>query len=309
MRGIELSSAYFNAYGLPMIRKEFPHLEDKIAAGLVGRGSECFGFDDDISRDHDFAPGFKIFLKRADYELCGEALQAAYNKLPNEYSGVNLQGKSYGYVDKHGVFSIGDFYQDHIGLQRAPEHWREWFYIPEYALATVVNGKVFVDNLGQFSAIRSTLQKGYPQDVLLKKLAGRLALMAQSGQYNYSRCIQHGEMGAARLALYEFVQHTIHVIFLLNNAYAPFYKWQFRAIMDLTTLSNMGVELENLLMAGDFENNKVKIEEISNKITIELRRRRLTNSTDLFLESHAIELSKLIRDPEISALHLMEVGE
>ena len=55
--------------------------------------------------------------------------------------------------------------------------------------------------------------------------------MAQSGQYNYRRCLAHGETGAAQLACDELVRSTMHAVFLLNRAYMPFYKWAFRAMM------------------------------------------------------------------------------
>ena len=62
MGGLELSREFFDAYGKPMLEAQFPHLLPKLAAGLFGSGSECFGYDDEISRDHDFEPGFCIFL-------------------------------------------------------------------------------------------------------------------------------------------------------------------------------------------------------------------------------------------------------
>ena len=62
MKGLEIARAYFEQYGLPMLREQFPGLLPLIAAGLTGSGSECFGFDDEISRDHDFEPGFCLFL-------------------------------------------------------------------------------------------------------------------------------------------------------------------------------------------------------------------------------------------------------
>ena len=62
MNGLELSRGFFEEYGLPMLKAQFPALMPYLAAGLCGSGSECFGFDDDVSRDHDFEPGFCLFL-------------------------------------------------------------------------------------------------------------------------------------------------------------------------------------------------------------------------------------------------------
>ena len=62
MKGLELSEKYFEEYGQPMLEKEFPDILPYLAVGLFGSGSECFGYDDEVSRDHDFEPGFCIFL-------------------------------------------------------------------------------------------------------------------------------------------------------------------------------------------------------------------------------------------------------
>lgn len=68
----------------------------------------------------------------------------------------------------------------------------------------------------------------YPEDVRLKKLAARLAVMAQAGQYNYPRCLRRGELVAAQLALAAFMDAAMSAVYLLNRRYAPFYKWRHR---------------------------------------------------------------------------------
>ena len=54
MKGIEISKAYFNEYGLPMLNNDFLEILPYLCVGLVGSGSDCYGFDDETSRDHDF---------------------------------------------------------------------------------------------------------------------------------------------------------------------------------------------------------------------------------------------------------------
>ena len=61
MKGIEGAKKYFELYG-NVIKEQFPDFMKYAAFGICGQGSECLGFDDEISRDHDFEPGFCLFL-------------------------------------------------------------------------------------------------------------------------------------------------------------------------------------------------------------------------------------------------------
>lgn len=302
MKGIELSEQFYTVYGAPMIRALFPAEEGRIAVGLAGQGSEMFGFDDEISRDHDLGPGFCLWLTEEDYARFGPALQRAYAELPAQFCGLSLQQVGPA-GHKYGVQTIPGFFQAQVGLSGAPACWQEWFYRPEHALACAVNGRVFRDDLGAFSALRAIYAQGFPEDVRLKKIAGRLALMSQAGQYNYPRCQKHGEPGAARLALFEFVNHAFFLIFALNFRYTPFYKWRFRAMEELLRLK----ELKEPLMA--LLNGEGEVEPICRAVAAELMRAHLTESESADLEQQAKNIMNLIQDPEIRSLHLMECGE
>ena len=45
-----------------MIKDQFPEYENRIAVGMVGEGSDCFGYDDSISMDHDYGIGFCMWI-------------------------------------------------------------------------------------------------------------------------------------------------------------------------------------------------------------------------------------------------------
>jgi len=104
MKGLELSEKYFDAYGMPLIRRRIKEYESRIAAGLVGDGSECYGFDDEISRDHDWGLGFCIWLTENDYEKIGKELEYEFSKLPKAYLGFGPRKVSKWGSDRVGVF-------------------------------------------------------------------------------------------------------------------------------------------------------------------------------------------------------------
>ena len=72
MKGLELCRLYYEEVGAPALKAAFPELMGRAAAGLAGQGSDCLGFDDEYSRDHDFGPGFLVWLTDADFEALQE---------------------------------------------------------------------------------------------------------------------------------------------------------------------------------------------------------------------------------------------
>jgi hypothetical protein len=310
MNGLELARAFYAQYGESMLREQFPEIADKIAVGLCGSGSECFGFDDDVSRDHDLEPGFCLFLpdesvidRRAAFQL-----ERAYTKLPKEFGGLRRSLVQPVGGSRRGVLRTAEFFTEKAGTPDGTLTTEQWFRTPEYALAEAVNGEIFCDPYGEVTAIRQRLAD-MPRDVRLKKLAGNLLLMAQSGQYNYARCLAHGEKAAAQLAVNVFVQSAMAVVFLLNERYMPFYKWGFRAMRSLPELSALAETMECLLTTDNDEPmDAVKqelIEDTASAVIDALQDRALTDAICTDLEKHAYSVNDRIEDAVVRNLHIL----
>jgi hypothetical protein len=311
MRGIDAARRWYETAGAPMLEREFGDVGSRIAVGRAGHGSECFGYDDDVSRDHDFFTGFCLWITEEDEREFGFRLERAYARLRKEFppdgEGGGNPGSSRLGDAEDGVILISDFYRRHLGFPGAPENWRQWLYTPSHAFAEATNGAVFRDDLGVFSGIRETILNGMPEDVRRKKIAARAVFMAQSEQYNYMRCLKHGEPGAASLALGEFVRNAADMVFLLNRRFAPYYKWVLRAMRDLPKLGGFSGALADLLTgSGSGEAKLEQIEAICAQIASELRAQGISDCDDVYLEPHAFSIQSGIRDHEIRELHIME---
>ena len=294
MKGIELARAYFNEQCLPRLRREVPGAMPCLAAGLVGEGSDAFGYDDFISRDHDWGPGFCLWLpekKMADY---GDKIRDVLDSLPDEFGGFytrKLNGDP-----RLGLRSIEEFYSSFTACAVLPRSAQEWLAAPESALAAAVNGEVFLDNCGRFSAIRSALGEHYPEDVRLWLLARRCALAAQTGQYNYLRCLRHGERAAAEMIKGRFAENAAGALFLLNKRYMPFYKWSFRALRQLPLKGQEAAELIDKVMESQGTDAIESIEALSGIIIELLRRQNLSSGESNFLMDHCGAIVEKIED-------------
>ncbi|MSS12286.1 DUF4037 domain-containing protein [Bifidobacterium tsurumiense] len=316
LQGLELSRAFWQAYGKPLIENRYPEFQGRIAAGLIGHGSECYGFDDEYSQDHDFGPGFCLWLTDEDYATIGGQLQEDYDRLPSHFMGYGPRSstaRAQGASRRVGVFATSDFFSGITGYAKAPraDKPHEWLLLDEATLATATNGEVFADPYGQVLKTRQGF-KNMPDDVRLSLISRRLGMMAQAGQYNFPRMVQRGDGAAAWISVHEFVQATASLVFLINNpitvGYLPYYKWQFAALRSLsnriaTRLAGVCARLEDILRlssaacfggAGFGEGGKgadpaqrqinEHIASICKAVVVELQREGLTASSEDFLE-------------------------
>ncbi|MDK6295391.1 DUF4037 domain-containing protein [Gardnerella swidsinskii] len=243
--GMQLAQSYWQTYGKTLLdQPKFAKYKNRIAAGLVGHGSECYGFDDEISRDHDFGPGFCLWLTDDDYAEIGADLQNAYNALPQKYAGFESRNetpraKSCESSKRVGIFRISEFFENITGFPTAPaaNEPHLWLSLSDSTLAAATNGKIFADPLGEFSKARQSF-KLMPNDVRISLISRRLGMISQAGQYNFPRMIARKDASAAWLSINEFVRATASLVFLLNNpvtaGYLPYYKWQFAALRKLS---------------------------------------------------------------------------
>ncbi len=310
MKGLELSRFYYEKYGKPMLEENFPELLPYIAVGLVGSGSERYGYDDDFSRDHDFEPGFCIFLPSEDIVDRKKAflLERAYSKLPQEFLGVRRQRLSPVGGNRSGPMRMEDFFLSKVGSADGKLSVEQWLYIPDYALAEATNGEIFFDGYGEFTKIRNYLSD-MPEDIRRKRIAGNILIMAQSGQYNFSRCIDHKEPEAAQLSCFEFVNAAMKLVFLLDRRYMPYYKWSFRALRELEGTKELTESLSFLLFGDNsdnyvFEQKCSMIENIAEMAIERLHSQKLTEAAGTDLEKHAYSVNDGIADGNIRNLNI-----
>ncbi len=299
MKGLELCREYYFQCADSALKRRFGVRAERIAAGLAGEGSECLGFDDAISRDHEFGPGFCLWLTDEDFDGFGDELRRFYAELPAEFMGLSRRSTPQG-ASRVGVMRIGDFYARFTGSRGVPENCAAWLRIPEHALAAATGGEVFCDGLGEFSRLRAALLPCYPEDVRLKKLAARLFAMAQAGQYNYPRMAKRGDQTAASLALAEFAKAALSALHLLNRRYAPYYKWLFRSAAELTRLSDAAREVGALYAPG--AGRESLIESICGRVGAFLREEGLSSSRDPFLVAQAAEATRRIKNEYLGKL-------
>ncbi len=305
---IDKSRRFYENQVAPMIHSRFFEYESRIAVGLSGEGSDCFGYDDHISRDHDFGTGVCLWLTKEDFHKFGRLLSIAYNELVDSTPGADLTDRL---RERRGVMTIDGFYSNILGTQITAESGemtdKTWRDLDDSCLATAVNGEVFRDDPGIFTAFRKKLLGFYPDRIWRERVANELHRFSASLQVNYSRCMAREDTVAAEICKVTGLQAAMELFFLLNRTYPPYYKWTYRALTEIDTKGSFARHIEELARTDcnlqswehirympDHLNMSDRVvvisEQIAEMLRDLLRRRNLTCLDDSYLEKHVDEV-------------------
>lgn len=286
VKGMSLCKEFYENYGKPMLHEKFPEYRDKIAVGLVGKGSDCFGYDDAYSRDHDWGAGFVVWLDDETYDEIGEAMQAEYEKLPTSFHGRDASFRP-SERKRRGVMRISDFYKGLLGTSVYEEI--NWTEIEDFSLAEAVNGEVFQDQLGEFSSLRERLQKGYPENILYKKIAQAAASFAQCGQYNYARMLKRGDTFTAQLMMADACKYAMKLCHYIEGKYPPHDKWLRRSTEELSNGKLIITLLDKAMKASSQEETLSAIEEVARYFAQRMYEKGYISDVESHLAAHTQE--------------------
>lgn len=300
VKGLELCREYYETYGKQMLEEKFPFYINKIAVGLVGPGSDCFGYDDEISRDHDWGPDFCMWVTDATYLEIGAALQEAYNQLPRDFKGYQRTYSEQG-QGRRGVRRISDFYREL--LQASTYEGIDWRNVSDASLAASVNGEVFRDTEGVFTEFRNKLLQGYPEHIKQLKIADSMARFSQAGQYNFARVLKRGDVLTAQIMLADCMREAMKLQHYIEGTYPPHDKWLYCSIHGTEegktlahALMKLQMDLQKCMVAhGSLHEDCVNvlnddIESIASFFSSEMYVNNVISDSETYLDEHTDEL-------------------
>ncbi len=308
--GMELCREYYEAYGRPMLEKKFSQYINRIAVGLVGEGSDCFGYDDGFSMDHDWGPRFMMWVSSEVYQEIGEALETAYRKLPTTFLGYEYKESRQG-VNRRGVFVIQEYFAGLLGGEVVCKDVPglngsfSWEHIAPERLAAATNGEIFTDPEGMVTLIRKQLKSKYPKWLTYTRIAESAARFAQCGQYNYTRMLKRGDVVVAQMMLSDAIKEALKLLYYLAGEYPPHDKWLYRGLQEKEAYANI-LEFMKMLTICTSAEREHYIDEIANALALLLYQKNMTSDVEPYLEAHVGELLFKAEASRFSAKELTE---
>lgn len=301
MKGLDLTRSYALELALPALARSLgPMASAQFAVGSVGDGSDRFGFDDEVSRDHDWGISLCVWVPDGRADLIA-SVSSIMRELPATYQGFSVLGfHAPCPPGRAGAFTVGEHYRRFTGSASGPVSPAEWRAVDEHALAAATNGEVFFDGPGAFTAVRERLLRGYPEPVRTERIADACFAFAQAAQYNLIRAVLRGDAVACRVAYTHAHEAACLLAHALANRFCPYYKWMQAS---LARCGETGAQVaaafaylaapEGPVERLDAAGTKEMVEAVGEALVAELTAQGLAESPSPYLLDHAEHLRAL----------------
>lgn len=222
---IDISRQFFHKIVQPILQERFPDETAATAFGIFGYGSDALGLDDELSRDHHWGLRIDALMPQEIFqEKRAEILRVVGQAVPDSFQGFALRK---GHVAGAGLApeSLPAFLRRTIGREDAPRTHTDWLAIPEEDIIHVINGEVWHDPRGEFTAVRQALRGYYPEPVRLRRIAHWCRYYSGMGTYALQRAILREDWVYATTRFSNALRLGIQLAFLLDRQYFPYDKW------------------------------------------------------------------------------------
>ncbi|WP_026790437.1 DUF4037 domain-containing protein [Pleomorphomonas oryzae] len=269
MQGVELSRLFYRDVVRPWLDKTFPQLAHD--AGIFGYGSELLGFDDEMSRDHNWGPRVQIVVTGSDFAAHAAALVDGFDVVkPATFLGEPIGYRSrphppivaddaLGRVN-HGVevFTTAGILRTRLALApQQPLDALTWLSLPEQRLIELAMGEIFHHGLGELGRLKQTFSR-CPRDVVLYKLAAQWRRIADEQAF-VGRAGYVGDDLGSRIVASRLARDIMRIGFLLEGSYPPYAKWFGSAFARLAVAKSLSPLLATVLAADTWERRQTHL--------------------------------------------------
>lgn len=252
LSGRELARQFHADVVAPLLARSMPGL--RYAAGRLGSGSDVLGFDDEMSRDHDWGCRLTLLVGERDRDAVPAVRGLLEEKLPECYRGFPVRFPitwDASISHKIDVATVAGFAVGRLGVDPAAGLTpADWLILTGQSVLEVTAGPVFTDGTGELTRVRASL-RWYPPDVERYVLAAGWQRLSQQMPLA-GRAAERGDEPGSRLISAQLAGDLIWLAFALSRRWWPYAKWRGTAFRALPVAADLAGPLSTVITAADW---------------------------------------------------------
>ncbi len=259
--GAGVAAAYHDEVVGPLLARELPGL--RYAAARLGSGSDVLGFDDGMSRDHDWGCRLTLLVDEADRQAVPVLDALLESLLPQRFRGLPTRFPTTWdptVRQRVDVGTVGDLVVSRLG--RDPLRGLDcldWLTFTGQAVLEVTGGPVFADTTTELGALRAALA-WYPPDVERYLIACGWHRLSQRMPIA-GRTAGTGQPLQSRLLCAGLVDDLVDLAFLLHRRWSPYEKWREAAFARLPGAGDLAGPLSRAVAADAWPDRQAALVE------------------------------------------------